>query len=237
MNSGPFTDVQDLSPTNRPAVPSSRMALSALVNSPPPLRSPSIRADSRSPTFATGIPASSSRYAAYPTNGHSSHSHSRYMSPVEDATYTYPEPPAIASSSSSRPFPPHPALERVHSSNSARSYDDYEDPHRLPQPVYRSPSPPYGAAATSRYYDSYTNGARPPAHDITESRRTSLSAGYPGVPTTFAMRLNDRLIGNEEVWEEGLQRYQKQREAEVAEISNLDPSSVCSANVFGSVLS
>lgn len=38
------------------------------------------------------------------------------------------------------------------------------------------------------------------------------------------MRLGDKLVGNEEVWEAGLQRYQRKREAEVDDLAALLPS-------------
>jgi hypothetical protein len=37
----------------------------------------------------------------------------------------------------------------------------------------------------------------------------------------MAMRMGDKLVGNEDVWEGGLQQYQRRREAEVDDLAAL----------------
>jgi len=37
----------------------------------------------------------------------------------------------------------------------------------------------------------------------------------------FAMRMGDKLVGNEDVWEAGLQQYQRRREQEVDDLAEL----------------
>lgn len=65
---------------------------------------------------------------------------------------------------------------------------------------------------------------RSPAYSLGYSnghpRSVSPGAGVAGsLPP--AMRLGDKLVGSEDVWEAGLQQYQRKREAEVDDLASL----------------
>lgn len=109
----------------------------------------------------------------------------------------------------------------------------YPSPHHLPHqhqhqyqthgryvsPVnerYRLPTPPsrYPPPAPNPVYDSHRPTS--PYHPV-----NGMMNGVAG-PSRKMMVRDARLLGSEETWEETLRVYQKRREAEVAEISQLD---------------
>jgi hypothetical protein len=45
---------------------------------------------------------------------------------------------------------------------------------------------------------------------------------------SMAMRMDDKLVGNEDVWEAGLQMYQRKRETEVDSLAGLTPDDIVS---------
>jgi len=106
-------------------------------------------------------------------------------------------------------------LSRSHSHHSQHSQrypspDPYRAPY-LPNPTSatyraRSPSPVYPYMGGSSSVLPYGREGR--------HSRSPVKMGY-------AMRMGDKLVGNEDVWETGLQQYQRKREQEVDDLAAL----------------
>lgn len=113
-------------------------------------------------------------------------------------------------------------LSRSHSHHSQHSQrypspDPYRAPY-LPQPTSasyraRSPSPVYPYMGGSSSVISYGREGR--------HSRSPVKMGY-------AMRMGDKLVGNEDVWETGLQQYQRKREQEVDDLAALSLEDIVS---------
>ena len=162
--------------------PSSRMSLSALVNSPvnntqtlPPLPSPS------------------RDYPPIQSNGHTQRQ----------------------------------GLSRTHSHHSQHSQRYSPDPYPY-RNEYQPSTTTYRARSPSPVYP-YRSGSG----SVITSGREGRHSRSP-VKMGYAMRMGDKLVGNEDVWENGLQQYQRRREQEVDDLAALSledivrsPSSPC----------
>jgi hypothetical protein len=60
------------------------------------------------------------------------------------------------------------------------------------------------------------------------SRHGSVHSLSPVRPMGLAMRMDDKLVGNEDVWEGGLQMYQRKRENEVDSLAGLTQEDIVS---------
>ena len=62
---------------------------------------------------------------------------------------------------------------------------------------------------------------RSPAYSLgySNGHPRSVSPSLGSLPV--AMRLGDKLVGSEDIWEAGLQQYQRKREAEVDDLASL----------------
>jgi hypothetical protein len=49
----------------------------------------------------------------------------------------------------------------------------------------------------------------------------------------YAMRMGDKLVGNEDVWEAGLQQYQRKREQEVDDLAALSLEDIVGPSSLG----
>jgi hypothetical protein len=101
------------------------------------------------------------------------------------------------------PEPPYP-----YRSNSG--YDDYH-PAQSTSTYRRSPSPVY----------AYRNGSGTVVGRGGSGRASRSSRSPVKRSMGIAMRMGDKLVGNEDVWEGGLQQYQRRREAEVDDLAAL----------------
>lgn len=86
-------------------------------------------------------------------------------------------------------------------------------------------------ASPSAHYTTYGGGAESWKRDEHDRYRSARN-GLDHTPTPFAMRMGDKLLGNEEVWESGLQRYQRKREAEVDDMAMLLPEDFVGPALF-----
>ncbi|WVQ96764.1 hypothetical protein IAU59_003871 [Kwoniella sp. CBS 9459] len=258
--------------------PSSRMALSALVNSPPaspprstkplyepqPIRSPSAPA---APATATAIsyPSSSSGTGYQPPyNGGSAAYYDRIYDEYETgfgsrpAARDYPSnhPSSIADRERGRAVPATARYDGNGGGSSSTYRNDYnddyprrriipsipsqtgvrEDRYRYPEEYDRrssasiSPQKPLTSLPLQprpRYvsppeiYHAHPNGVN---GDLDLHRRQSSRS--PSIPrpaivasSPRVVRPDDRLIGNEDIWADGLKRYQLSREDQVEDIS------------------
>lgn len=62
---------------------------------------------------------------------------------------------------------------------------------------------------------------RSPAYSLGYSNGHPRSVSPGGGGMLAAMRMGDKLVGSEDVWEAGLQQYQRKREAEVDDLASL----------------
>lgn len=128
-------------------------------------------------------------------------------SPVERSRPLSPSPTHYPPSSSYHPNGAgsrYISPERPYAPTPARVWDEPPNPIQIHRSrTERSPA-----------YYAYQNGH---THSHSQEHRRSRSP-------VRAMRLGDKLVGNEEVWEAGLQQYQRKREAEVDDLAVLLPS-------------
>ncbi|WVR06161.1 hypothetical protein IAU60_003191 [Kwoniella sp. DSM 27419] len=139
----------------------------------------------------------------------------------------------VPSASSSR-LPPVPAAVSARAAYD-RVYDEYDSGHRSGSGSGAGPAPARdrGGAYDDGRVNGYANGhayrglqSRSPTRDPYPGRHSlwsrsapSLSPTKPDTPSIRVVRPNDRLLGNEDIWEHGLKRYQARREREVDEIA------------------
>ncbi|WVF69267.1 hypothetical protein IAT40_004043 [Kwoniella sp. CBS 6097] len=246
--------------------PASRMALSALVNSPPPSPPRTTRAlydahSGPSPSAAavtTSYPSSSSGTGYQPpyTGGTAAYYDNIYDQ-YETGFGSRPAPREPSNSLSDRErgrAVPATARYEGNGIGSSSAYrNDYEDdypPRRVvpsipsqsgvPEDRYRyteeydrrssastSPQKPLTSLRTQTRYVSPPEIYRPQPNGINgdldlHRRQVSRSPSIPrpvAVSSTRVVRPDDRLIGNEDIWADGLKKYQVRREDEVEEIS------------------
>ena len=221
--SSPYT--QQTSPPPRPT-PSSRMALSALVNSPPhsPVRlsQPSYHSPSPPPSHYTpNRPPSSFPLSATAGPSRYEDPYSRTIfggAPPPDVGRTYMSPAKPVGHSSEVNL--RGRMERSYSNRSYESAGSYESYDHRTRPgmtpsIPPEPSPSRGSMSpTKPAYRANGNG-----NGDSSPVKREVGAGMP----QGLMRLGDRLAGSEDLWQEALKRYQAKREQEVAEIEAFDP--------------
>ncbi|OCF38279.1 DNA helicase INO80 [Kwoniella heveanensis CBS 569] len=249
--------------------PASRMALSALVNSPPaspprPTRSVYDPHPTASPSAApaASYPSSSSTTTRYQPSyaGGTAAYYDNIYDQYETGFGSRPAPRDFPKSTSDRERIPAVSLSATArydgngigpSSNYRNEYEDDYPPRRVvpsipsqngvPEDRYRYPEEydRRSSASTSpqkhltslhpqsRYvsppeiYHPQVNGANGDLdlHRRQVSRSPSIPRPVAVPSSTRVVRPDDRLIGNEDIWADGLKRYQVRREDEVEEIS------------------
>ncbi|WWC70534.1 uncharacterized protein I206_104485 [Kwoniella pini CBS 10737] len=215
-----------------PRQPSSRMSLSALVNPSNPPSPPRSTSHRSIHDYPAPVASSSRSYDRYdpPNNGSSSSTAAYYDKVYDEYESGFGRPSTIIPSYSIKShdgLPPNHTTTSFTSRDREREIIDYPSTTTTTTSIgnYNSPSPVKSRFISPPPQPTY-NGNSP--HNQNQSHhRSSLSLSPIKISSTIpvevennarAIRPDDKLLGNEDIWESVLKRYQVKREDEVEEM-------------------